>query len=215
MSAVMRRGPPPRTGRARTGSRQAPGRPAARHSDGGGRRGPLSRRGRRRTRHGSFCGALPRGVSRVQINTNTPGGIYVLGETCATPEGADGMRRRSDHGRLVRGQGGAARPHAHEPAARPHRGRAPRRRDRVRPPAKVERVAAAMAALGSYGGEGAAEGRAGETVRLGGPDAYRVRMANALLGAVGPNWGCPTSPRTASPRSAPASWLDRRARPTP
>ncbi|MFI2367544.1 DUF6245 family protein [Streptomyces sp. NPDC018833] len=51
-------------------------------------------------------------------------------------------------------------------------------------PATVEQVAAAMAALGLYGGENTAEAHPEEAARLGGPDAYRVRMVNALLGVV-------------------------------
>ncbi|MFF3061585.1 DUF6245 family protein [Streptomyces sp. NPDC057909] len=51
-------------------------------------------------------------------------------------------------------------------------------------PATVEQVAAAMAALGMYGGENTPEEHAEEAARLGGADAYRVRMVNALLGVV-------------------------------
>lgn len=51
-------------------------------------------------------------------------------------------------------------------------------------PVTVEQIAAAMAALGLYDGENAPEEHAEEAARLGGPDAYRVRMVNALLGVV-------------------------------
>lgn len=51
-------------------------------------------------------------------------------------------------------------------------------------PATVEQVAAAMAALGLYSGENTPEEHEAEAARLGGADAYRVRMVNALLGAV-------------------------------
>lgn len=37
---------------------------------------------------------------------------------------------------------------------------------------------------GMYHGSNTAEEHAQEAARLGGPDAYRVRMVNALLGAV-------------------------------
>lgn len=53
-----------------------------------------------------------------------------------------------------------------------------------RAPATVEQIAAAMVALGLYGGENTPEEHAAEAARLGGADAYRVRMVNALLGAV-------------------------------
>lgn len=48
----------------------------------------------------------------------------------------------------------------------------------------VERLAAAIAALGLYHGENTPEEHAAEAARLGGADAYRVRMVNALLGMV-------------------------------
>jgi hypothetical protein len=51
-------------------------------------------------------------------------------------------------------------------------------------PATVGQVAAALAALGLYSGENAPEEHAAEAARLGGADAYRVRMVNALLGVV-------------------------------
>jgi hypothetical protein len=51
-------------------------------------------------------------------------------------------------------------------------------------PATVEQIAAAMAALGLYDGENTPEEHAAEAARLGGEDAYRVRMVNALLGVV-------------------------------
>lgn len=50
-------------------------------------------------------------------------------------------------------------------------------------PATVEQVAAALAALGLYGGSNTAAEHEQEAARLGGPDAYRVRLVNALLGA--------------------------------
>jgi Family of unknown function (DUF6245) len=50
--------------------------------------------------------------------------------------------------------------------------------------ATVEQIAAAMAALGFYRGKNTPEEHAEEAARLGGPDAYRVRMLNALLGMV-------------------------------
>ena len=50
-------------------------------------------------------------------------------------------------------------------------------------PATVEQLAAAMAALGMYHGANTAVEHAAEAARLGGADAYRVRLANALLGA--------------------------------
>jgi hypothetical protein len=51
-------------------------------------------------------------------------------------------------------------------------------------PATVEQVAAAMAALGLYSGENTPAEHAEEAARLGGADAYWVRMVNALLGVV-------------------------------
>jgi hypothetical protein len=51
-------------------------------------------------------------------------------------------------------------------------------------PATVGQVAAALAALGLYSGENTPREHAGEAARLGGADAYRVRMVNALLGVV-------------------------------
>lgn len=50
-------------------------------------------------------------------------------------------------------------------------------------PATVEQLAAALAALDSYAGTGSAAEHAAEAIRLGGRDAYRLRLANALLGA--------------------------------
>lgn len=50
--------------------------------------------------------------------------------------------------------------------------------------ATVEQIAAAMAALGAYHGANTPEEHAAEAARLGGPDAYRVRLLNALLGVV-------------------------------
>ncbi len=50
-------------------------------------------------------------------------------------------------------------------------------------PATVEQLAAAMTALGMYHGANTAVEHAAEAARLGGADAYRVRLANALLGA--------------------------------
>lgn len=51
-------------------------------------------------------------------------------------------------------------------------------------PATVEQLAAAMAALGMYHGSNTEAEHAKEAARLGGEEAYRMRMANALLGAV-------------------------------
>jgi hypothetical protein len=51
-------------------------------------------------------------------------------------------------------------------------------------PATAGQVAAALAALGLYSGENTPEEHAGRAARLGGADAYRVRMVNALLGVV-------------------------------
>src|SRR4051794_19448079 len=41
-----------------------------------------------------------------------------------------------------------------------------------------------MAALGAYTGSNSPAEHAAEAARLGGPDAYRVRLVNALLGTV-------------------------------
>ncbi len=49
-------------------------------------------------------------------------------------------------------------------------------------PATVEQIAAAMAALGLYDGANTAAEHAAEAARLGGVEAYRLRMVNALLG---------------------------------
>jgi hypothetical protein len=51
-------------------------------------------------------------------------------------------------------------------------------------PASVKQVAAAMAALGAYTGNNTSAEHAAEAARLGGADAYRVRLVNALLGVV-------------------------------
>ncbi|MEV4246705.1 DUF6245 family protein [Streptosporangium canum] len=51
-------------------------------------------------------------------------------------------------------------------------------------PAPAARLGAAMAALGLYGGTNTAADHAGEAARLGGEGPYRMRLANALLGAV-------------------------------
>ena len=51
-------------------------------------------------------------------------------------------------------------------------------------PATVEQVAAAMDALGFYVGTNDPGEHAAEALRLGGADAYRMRLVNALLGAV-------------------------------
>ncbi|OLT26597.1 hypothetical protein BJF83_20760 [Nocardiopsis sp. CNR-923] len=50
-------------------------------------------------------------------------------------------------------------------------------------PATVEQVAAAMAALGLYSGDNTTDEHAAEAARLGGQEAYRVRMVNSLLGS--------------------------------
>ncbi len=49
-------------------------------------------------------------------------------------------------------------------------------------PSTVQQLAAAMAALGAYTGENSDAEHAAEAKRLGGADAYRMRLANALLG---------------------------------
>jgi len=51
-------------------------------------------------------------------------------------------------------------------------------------PASVKQVAAAMAALGAYTGNNTSAEHAAEAARLGGADAYRVRLVNTLLGVV-------------------------------
>lgn len=51
-------------------------------------------------------------------------------------------------------------------------------------PATVEQVAAAMDALGFYVGTNNPGEQAAEALRLGGTDAYRMRLVNSLLGAV-------------------------------
>ncbi|MDH6129777.1 DUF6245 family protein [Kitasatospora sp. GP82] len=51
-------------------------------------------------------------------------------------------------------------------------------------PVTVEQIGAALAALGLYDGVNNTAEREAEAARLGGPDAYPVRMVNALLGAV-------------------------------
>src|SRR6266852_5569670 len=50
-------------------------------------------------------------------------------------------------------------------------------------PSSVTQLAAAMAALGLYHGANTPAEHAAEAKRLGGENAYRVRLANALLGA--------------------------------
>lgn len=49
-------------------------------------------------------------------------------------------------------------------------------------PSTIHQLAAAMAALGKYTGENSDAEHAAEAKRLGGADAYRMRLANALLG---------------------------------
>jgi len=51
-------------------------------------------------------------------------------------------------------------------------------------PSSVTQLAAAMAALGLYGGANTPAEHAAEARRLGGDAAYRLRLVNALLGAV-------------------------------
>lgn len=51
-------------------------------------------------------------------------------------------------------------------------------------PATVQQLAEAMTALGMYHGANTQAEHAAEAARLGGEDAYRVRMVNALLGVV-------------------------------
>ncbi len=50
-------------------------------------------------------------------------------------------------------------------------------------PSSVTQLAEAMRALGLYSGANTPAEHAAEALRLGGEDAYRVRLANALLGA--------------------------------
>lgn len=50
-------------------------------------------------------------------------------------------------------------------------------------PSTAEALAAALAALGMYSGANTPAEHAEEAARLGGPQAYRLRLANALLGA--------------------------------
>ncbi|MER6173602.1 DUF6245 family protein [Streptosporangium sp. NPDC001681] len=51
-------------------------------------------------------------------------------------------------------------------------------------PASAVQLGAAMVALGLYDGTNTAAEHASEAARLGGPGPYRMRLANALLGAV-------------------------------
>ncbi len=55
--------------------------------------------------------------------------------------------------------------------------------DAKQEPSSVTQLAAAMRALGLYHGANTPAEHAAEARRLGGEDAYRVRLANALLGA--------------------------------
>ncbi len=55
--------------------------------------------------------------------------------------------------------------------------------DAKQEPSSVTQLAAAMRALGLYSGANTPAEHAAEARRLGGEDAYRVRLANALLGA--------------------------------
>lgn len=57
-------------------------------------------------------------------------------------------------------------------------------RTRHEEPAPAEQLAAAMGALGFYTGTHDPGQHAGDAMRLGGADAYRMRLVNALLGAV-------------------------------
>jgi hypothetical protein len=59
-----------------------------------------------------------------------------------------------------------------------------RQDDKPGEPVTVEQIGAALAALGLYDGSNTASEHAAEAARLGGADAYRVRLVNALLGAV-------------------------------
>ena len=59
-----------------------------------------------------------------------------------------------------------------------------REEDKPAEPVTVEQIGAALAALGLYDGCNTAAEHAAEAARLGGTDAYRVRIVNALLGAV-------------------------------
>jgi len=55
--------------------------------------------------------------------------------------------------------------------------------DAKQEPSSVTPLAAAMRALGLYSGANTPAEHTAEALRLGGEDAYRVRLANALLGA--------------------------------
>ncbi len=55
--------------------------------------------------------------------------------------------------------------------------------DAKQEPSSVTQLAAALCALGLYHGANTPAEHAAEALRLGGQDAYRVRLANALLGA--------------------------------
>jgi Family of unknown function (DUF6245) len=59
----------------------------------------------------------------------------------------------------------------------------PIRREPKDTPSSVTQIAAAMAALGLYGGANTPAEHAAEARRLGGDAAYRLRLVNALLGA--------------------------------
>lgn len=59
-----------------------------------------------------------------------------------------------------------------------------RQDDKPAEPVTVEQIGAALAALGLYDGSNTASEHAAEAARLSGADAYRVRLVNALLGAV-------------------------------
>jgi hypothetical protein len=56
------------------------------------------------------------------------------------------------------------------------------RRPLHRPAGQQHPLAAALAALNSYNGTGTDVEHAAEAARLGGDNAYRMRLANALLG---------------------------------
>ena len=51
-------------------------------------------------------------------------------------------------------------------------------------PVTVEQIGTALAALGRYDGSNTAAEHRSEAARLGGAEAYWVRLVNALLGAV-------------------------------
>ena len=83
-------------------------------------------------------------------------------------------------------------------------------------PASVKQVAAAMAALGAYTGDNTPAEHAAEAARLGGADAYRVRLVNALLGVVPAQAVLADAfPWTSRPETPPARNICARPEPAP